>query len=328
MHLSAKLGKGCKDNEIRMTSEKVTLLEVGARDGLQNEKVEFSTADKLALISKLLDAGLRRIEVASFVHPKRVPQMADAEEICAALPDVADAQYIGLVMNKRGYLRALATRDGSGRGIDQVGCVTVVSETFCQNNQGQTVAEAIEIASDIIRMAKRDGMSAQVGLSAVFGCPFEGKVELQRVIDNAKRLAEAEPDEICISDTIGVGVPAQVSEMVGRLKEEIPGMTLRAHLHDTRNTGVANSWAAFQAGCDVIDSSIAGLGGCPFAPGATGNVATEDVVYMFEQSGVDTGTQLDSLIDIAGWLQEKLGRPTPAMVSRAGGFPQGSALQV
>lgn len=311
-----------------MSSGKISLLEVGARDGLQNEEVMFSTADKLTLIGKLLDAGLRRIEVASFAHPKRVPQMADAEDVIAGLPDVKGAQYIGLVLNKRGYLRALATREGGRRGIDQVGCVTVVSETFCQKNQGQTVAEAIDMASEVIRMAKRDGVSAQVGLSAAFGCPFEGKMDLQRVIDNAKRLAEAEPDEICISDTIGVGVPAQVSEMVGRLKEEIPGMVLRAHLHDTRNTGVANSWAAYQAGCDVIDSSIAGLGGCPFAPGATGNVATEDVAYMFEQSGVETGADLESLIGIAGWLQERLGRPTPAMVSRAGGFPQGTAAQV
>ena len=306
-----------------MNSGKISLLEVGARDGLQNEEVLFSTADKLILIGKLLDAGLRRIEVASFVHPKLVPQMADAEDVVAGLPDVKDTQYIGLVMNKRGYFRALATREGGRRGIDQVGCVTVVSETFCQKNQGQTVAEAIDVSSDIIRMAKGHGMGAQVGLSAVFGCPFEGKTELQRVIDNAKRLADAEPDELCISDTIGVGVPAQVTEMVGRLKEEIPGMVLRAHLHDTRNTGVANSWAAYQAGCEVIDSSIAGLGGCPFAPGATGNVATEDVAYMFEQSGVETGANLDSLIGIACWLQERLGRSMPAMVSRAGGFPKG-----
>lgn len=304
-----------------MMKRPVTILDVGARDGLQNEDVAFTTADKLALIGRIAGAGIKRIEVASFVHPKLVPQMADAEDVVAALPDSKGVQYIGLVLNKRGYLRALATRDGGKRGVDQVGCVTVASDTFGQKNQGQTIDEAIQVCGEILRLGKRDGLGAQVTLSAAFGCPFEGEVAEDRVIDLAKRLAEDEPDEIAIADTVGVAVPNQVAQMMGRLREELPGMPLRVHFHDTRNTGVANSWAAYEAGVETIDASVAGLGGCPFAPRATGNVATEDVVYMLEQSGVDTGVDLDALIDTAEWLQGILGRPTPAMVSQAGGFP-------
>jgi hydroxymethylglutaryl-CoA lyase len=299
----------------------VELYEVGPRDGLQNEETPFSTATKLELIDRLAKAGLRRIEVASFAHPKKVPQMADAEAVIAALPDIADLQYIGLVLNKRGYLRALETRAGGKRGVDQVGCVSVMSETFSQKNQGMSIAENIANASEVLRLAKRDGMSAQVTLSAIFGCPFEGEVPMQSVIDNAKRLAEAEPDEMALADTIGVGVPSQVHDLFGTLKDQIPGMKLRAHMHDTRNTGVANSWAAYEAGAATIDASVAGLGGCPFAPRATGNVATEDVQYTFERSGVDTGTDLDALIDTTRWLEGLLNRTAAAAVARAGGFP-------
>lgn len=307
-----------------MKQRPVTILEVGARDGLQNEKTPFSTAQKLQLIARAMTAGLTRIEVASFVHPKLVPQMADAEEIVSALPDQAGVQYIGLVLNKRGYMRALATRDGGHRGVDQVGCVTVASDTFGRENQGQTTAEAVQVCLEILKLGKRDGLSAQVGISAAFGCAFEGIVPEDRVVDIAKQLAEGEPDEICLSDTVGVAVPAQVRDMLGRLKDEIPNMPFRVHFHDTRNTGVANSWAAYEAGVETIDASMAGLGGCPFAPRATGNVATEDVVYMLEQSGVDTGVDLGALIETAEWLQGILGRPTPAMVSQAGGFPAGA----
>ncbi len=310
-----------------MTKRSVTILDVGARDGLQNEDVVFSTADKLALIARLAAAGLKRIEVASFVHPELVPQMADAENVVAALPDDRGVQYIGLALNKRGYLRALATREGGKRGVDQVGCVTVASETFCQKNQGQTIDEALQVCSEILRLGKRDGLGAQVTVSAAFGCPFEGAISQNVVIDLVKRLAEDEPDEIAIADTIGVAVPNRVSDMMGRLREELPDMPFRVHFHDTRNTGVANSWAAYEAGVETIDASMAGLGGCPFAPRATGNVATEDVVYMLEQSGVDTGVELSALIETAEWLQGILGRRTPAMVSQAGGFPTGKLAQ-
>ncbi|TDI59847.1 MAG: hydroxymethylglutaryl-CoA lyase [Alphaproteobacteria bacterium] len=304
-----------------MTSRPVHIYEVGARDGLQNEKVFFSTEQKLDLITRLIGAGIKRIEVASFAHPKVVPQMADAEAVIAALPDNRDVQYSGLVLNKRGYLRALATREGGRRGIDQIGTVCVMSETFSQKNQGMSIADTLRDTSEVLKLAKRDGISAQVTLSAVLGCPFEGEVPFDRVIDSAKRLADAEPDEIALADTIGAGVPSQVRDLVGRLREEIPDMKWRAHMHDTRNTGVANSWAAYEAGVDTIDASVAGLGGCPFAPRATGNVATEDVVYTLDRSGVATGVELDRLIDIAHWLEGILGRKTLARVSQAGGFP-------
>jgi len=299
----------------------VEIYEVGPRDGLQNEKVFFSTEQKLDLIARLVAAGIKRIEVASFAHPKVVPQMADAEAVIAALPDIEGVQYAGLVLNKRGYLRALATRDGGKRGIDQVGSVCVMSETFSQKNQGMSIAETIRDTTEVLKLAKRDGISAHVTLSAALGCPFEGDVPFSRIVDNAKRIAEAEPEEISVADTFGAGVPNQVHDLIGQLREAIPDMKWRAHMHDTRNTGVANSWAAYEAGVGAIDASVAGLGGCPFAPRATGNVATEDVAYTLDKSGVPTGLELNKLIEIAHWLESILGRPTLASVSQAGGFP-------
>lgn len=299
----------------------VTILEVSPRDGLQNESVVFSTAQKLELIGRAIAAGARRIEVASFVHPGKVPRMADAEAVVAGLPDNGAVQYIGLVLNKRGYLRALATREGNRRGVDQVGFVAVATDTFGQRNQGQTSADSVREGLDILRLAKQDGISAQATIAVAFGCPFEGEVDPKHVIEIAKRLAEGEPAEIGLADTIGVGIPPQVSDLLGRLREEIPHIPTRVHFHDTRHTGVANAWAAWQAGVDSIDASMAGLGGCPFAPNATGNVATEDVVYMLERSGVVTGLDLDALVAGAAWLEGILGRRAPSAVSHAGGFP-------
>lgn len=305
----------------QQTRRPVTILEVGPRDGLQNEPVAFSTDQKLVLIDRAIKAGITRMEVASFVHPGRVPQMADAEAVIERLPDDPNLQYIGLILNKRGYLRALETRSGNRRGVDQVGCVVVATDTFGQKNQGQTIEEGLAVTGDILKLAKQDGISAQVTISASFGCPFEGEVPEDRVIDMAKRLAEAEPAEIALADTIGTGVPAQVTDLLGRLKDEIPDMSWRVHFHDTRHTGVANAWAAYEAGVDTIDASMGGLGGCPFAPKATGNVATEDVVYMLERAGVPTGVDLNVLIDGAGWLETILERKTPSAVGQAGGFP-------
>lgn len=299
----------------------VEIVEVGARDGLQNEAVAFSTAQKVELINRAVAAGIKRLEVASFVHPKFVPQMADAEAVVADLPDNGAVQYIGLVLNKRGYMRAEATRAGNKRGVDEVGCVTTASNTFGQKNQGQNRAETIAETKAIIKMAKRDGLSAQVTISTAFGCPFEGKVAEQTVIDMAKDLADADPREIAIADTIGVAVPNQVADMVAKLKETLPDMPIRAHFHNTRNTGIANAWAAYSAGASVLDASVAGLGGCPFAPRATGNIGTEDLIYLLDRSGVTSGVELDKMIDLAKWIENILGRPAPSMVSQAGGFP-------
>nr|WP_308910266.1 hydroxymethylglutaryl-CoA lyase [Pseudokordiimonas caeni] len=301
----------------------VEIVEVGARDGLQNEKVIFSTANKLALITRAIDAGARRLEVASFVNPARVPQMADAEDVIAGLPDRNDVTYIGLVLNKRGLLRALATREGGRRGVDEAGAVVVATDTFATRNQGQTSAESIEVSSQIVRMAVENGMSAQVTISAAFGCPFEGRVDPARIVSIAETLAEAGPREIAIADTIGVANPRAVASLVSTLKERLPGMPVRVHLHNTRGTGIANAWAAYEAGADVLDASIGGLGGCPFAPKATGNIATEDLVYMLAECGVETGLSLDAIVAGARWVETILGRPVPSQVAQAGGFPEG-----
>jgi hydroxymethylglutaryl-CoA lyase len=295
----------------------IQILEVGPRDGLQNEAELVSTSDKLELINRMIAAGAQRVEVASFVHPARVPQMADAEAVIAGLADRPDVSYIGLTLNKRGILRALATREGGRRGVDEAGCVVVASDTFGQKNQGQTIAEGVAETREMIAFAKDNGLSAQVTISAAFGCPFEGSVPPDRVIDMAKALIEAEPVEIALADTIGVGVPSQVCDLFGRLREVTPShIPLRAHFHNTRGTGIANAWAAVEAGVSVLDASLGGLGGCPFAPRATGNIATEDLIYLLDRSGILHNYDLDGAIATNRWMAGVLGRELPSMVAR------------
>ena len=301
-----------------MTHNAIELVEVGPRDGLQNEPDIISTRSKLELIERMLGFGARRLEVASFVHPARVPQMADAEDVIAGLPDRADATYIGLALNKRGVMRGIATREGGKRGIDQIGCVLVASDTFGQKNQGQTIAEGIAENRDMIRFAKAEGMRAQITISAAFGCPFEGEVKPETVLQIAEEMAAEAPEEIALADTIGVGTPAQVSDLFGKLGELLGGkIPMRAHFHNTSGTGIANAWAAYQAGVRIFDASLGGLGGCPFAPKATGNIATEDLIYMMEHSGIDSGVDLEAAITTNHWFAEKLGRQLPSMVARA-----------
>lgn len=297
---------------------RIEMVEVSARDGLQNEPGVFPTIDKVELITRALVAGVRRIEVASFVHPGRVPQMADAEAVVAALPkrDPKDVTYIGLCLNKRSALRALETQ------VHEFGAVISASDGFGKANQGRTSEETADDAMEIIRFAKENGRSAQATISVAFGCPFDGEIAPARVAELARKVAAAGPREIAIADTIGVGVPNQVKAVMAAVKAAVPGMPIRAHFHDTRNTAVANAWAAAEAGAATIDASIGGIGGCPFAPNATGNVATEDVQYMLQRSGVETGLSLDGLIDAAQWLGRKMGRTLPGLVSRAGGFPK------
>ncbi len=300
-----------------MYTNAIEMVEVSPRDGLQNEKVMVSTADKLALIRRALAAGVRRIEVASFVNPRAVPQMADAEAVCAGLPQRGDVTFIGLVMNARGADRALAT----GR-IDQLGAVSVATDTFAMANQGQTSDGSIEAATRIINMARTAGRLGQVTIAAAFGCPFEGEVADDRVAAMAEALAAAAPVEIALADTIGVANPHHVSRLVGRVREMIAPIPVRVHFHNTRGTGLANVWAAIEAGARTIDASIGGLGGCPFAPGAAGNVATEDVVYMLERAGVDTRLDLSGLFSANHWLAEVMGRQLPGMAARAPAFPK------
>jgi len=295
---------------------KIEIIEVGPRDGLQNQDAVLDTPDKLALIEKLIAAGARRIEAASFVNPKRVPQMADAEGVVAGLPTRDDTTFIGLVLNERGAERAIAS------GIAELGMVAIASDEFGLRNQKQTSAQSVEVSRAVLRMAHAAGRRAQVTISVAFGCPFEGEVPLARVVDMAKAIAEEQPHEIAIADTVGVGVPAQVKAMIRALKAELPGMPLRCHFHNTRNTGLANAFAAVEEGVTRLDASAGGIGGCPFAPAATGNIATEDLVYLLERSGYRTGYNLDALTAMVPWLAQKLDlEKLPAMVSRASPFP-------
>lgn len=295
----------------------IELVEVGPRDGLQNEKRLISTTDKLTLVQLAIGAGARRIEVTSFVNPQKVPQMADAEEVCAGLPDRDDVTYIGLVMNLRGAQRALAT----GR-IDQLGAVCVATDRFAMANQGQTSDESVEAAKAIISLAREHGRTAQATIAASFGCPFEGEVAESRVIEMAARLAEAGPVEVALADTIGVGNPAHVARLVERVRQAIDPLPVRVHFHNTRGTGLANVWAAVTAGARVVDGALGGLGGCPFAPGAAGNVASEDVVYMLERAGVATRMDLNRMIEASHWLANVMDRKLPGMVAQAPMFPK------
>jgi hydroxymethylglutaryl-CoA lyase len=295
-------------------SHRVDIVEVGPRDGLQSEPGVLPTATKVEFIARAMAAGVRRIEVASFVHPQRVPQMADAEAVLAALPRRDDVSCIGLVLNRRGFERAAAA------GCNEIGMAVVASDTFSQRNQGVTCDASIAAWLDIARAAKAAGLRPQVTVSAAFGCPFEGEVPVSRVVEIARRVAEAEPFEIALADTIGVGAPAQVLELVARVREAVPGIALRCHFHNTRNTGLANAFAALQAGVRTLDASLGGIGGCPFAPAATGNIPTEDLVYMLHRCGYATGIELAAAIDAGKWLQQQLGRPVPGMLVKAGDF--------
>ncbi|MDE2305123.1 MAG: hydroxymethylglutaryl-CoA lyase [Gammaproteobacteria bacterium] len=295
---------------------KVDLVEVGPRDGLQSEGVILPTAAKVEMIGRLVAAGLRRIEVASFVNPKRVPQMADAEALFAALPRRDDVSYIGLVLNRKGYERARAA------GCEAIGMAVVASETFNRRNQGVGTEESMAAWAEIAREARAAGLAPNVTISTAFGCPFEGEVDPRRVIELALRCAESGPVEIALADTIGAAVPTQVAELFAALRDELPGMPLRAHFHNTRNTGLANVYAAVAAGVRAIDASVGGIGGCPFAPAATGNVPTEDVLYMLNRMGIETGVSIDGLIETARWLEPRIGKPVPGMLVKAGDFPR------
>ena len=299
-----------------MSKMRVQIVEVGPRDGLQSEPEILSTDSKKRFIELAIEAGIRRLEVASFVHPKRVPQMADAEALISVLPQRDDVSYIGLIMNERGLDRALDTN------VHEVGMVVVASDTYNEKNQGVPTEKSVEAWLAIAKRAKGNGRRANVMISSAFGCPYEGEVPVSRVVDIAKRVVEVGPAELGIADSIGVAVPSQVSELVAALRDAIgDDLPLRMHLHNTRNTGLANAQAAIDAGVASIDASIGGIGGCPFAPAATGNIPTDDLVYMLSRSGIETGVSLERVIAASGWLEEELGRAVPAMLPKAGGFP-------
>lgn len=287
---------------------------MGPRDGLQNDPRSLSTADKVEYAARAHRAGVRRVEATSFVHPRLVPQMADAEEVVAGLREKAPTLVVsGLVLNRRGHERAMAV------GVDEVNCVLVASETFSRRNQGMGIADCLEEITAIVGAASAP---VSVTLATAFGCPFEGRIEPEVVLALARRVADLGVAEIALADTIGVGVPAQVGALLGGLARVAPAVRRRCHFHNTRNTGYANALAAVEAGVDVLDAATGGIGGCPFAPAATGNIATEDLLYLLAGEGIDCGVDLDATVDNARWLGERLGgAPLPGLLSRAGTWP-------
>ena len=297
-----------------MDSNVIEIVEVGPRDGLQSESQVLPTSAKVEFVRRLERAGLRRIEVASFVNPKRVPQMADAEDVLAALTAAPKARYIGLVLNRKGFDRARAA------ACAEIGMVIAASESFSQRNQGCSVEDGVRTWLEIAAAARSAGIRAQVTISTAFGCPFEGEVPPAHVVALAERLAAGDPDEIAIADTIGVAVPTQVTALVNALRASLPRVKLRAHFHNTRNTGLANAYAAIEAGVRSLDASCGGIGGCPFAPAATGNVPSEDLIYMLHRMGFDTGVDLPALLETTRWLQQTLDHALPGMVVKAGLF--------
>ncbi|MEM8801425.1 MAG: hydroxymethylglutaryl-CoA lyase [Pseudomonadota bacterium] len=299
-----------------MATEKLEIIEVSPRDGIQNEATILSTDQKIELISLANSAGLMRAEVTSFVNPKRVPQMADASEVAARRPKTTTA--IGLTLNARGFDRAVAA------GLDEANFVVVATETFNQHNQGTGTFNSVNAFGNVRRTAPASiGIGVTIG--AAFGCPFEGEVSVARMMEVVEAVMAHDPDEIALADTIGVATPRDVTDRVRAVQEAFPKTPLRLHLHNTRNTGIANAWAGIEAGVRRLDASLGGTGGCPFAPQATGNIATEDLVYMLDRSGITTGVDLDAAIKAAEWLEVQLGHSVPGQVMKAGAFPSARA---
>ncbi|WP_295708089.1 hydroxymethylglutaryl-CoA lyase [uncultured Brevundimonas sp.] len=297
----------------------IQIVEVAPRDGLQNETAVLTPSERADFVRRLEAAGARRIEAASFVNPRIVPQMAGAEAVMDDLPRQEGRSRIGLALNARGYDRALAS------GVNEINLAMAATDGFGLRNQGMAVEDQIAMLETILarrRGAPEGSPSLSVTLSCVWGCPFEGEVAINRVVDVVGRIGEMGVAEIALADTIGAGDPWSVTRVVERARPAAPDARLRLHFHDTRNTGLANAHAGVEAGVDILDASCGGIGGCPFAPGATGNIATEDLVYMLERAGFSTGYDLDALIEAARWIGERIGRPAPSALSRAGRFPR------
>lgn len=294
------------------------IVEVGPRDGLQNEVQHLSPALRAELVVRLAGAGLTQIEAVSFVHPGRVPQMAGAEEVLEGVrAELTDSPaLLGLVLNEKGFERAIAA------GVQHVRYAFPVTEGFARRNQNASVAGSVELALRLVGRARAAGVKVGVVLATSFGCPFDGRVVPAHVLQIAEQMAQAAPDELVFADTIGVGNPNAVREIVGgAVHFGVPGMGIGTHFHNTRNTGYANAVAAVESGASILDSSVGGIGGCPFAPRATGNVATEDLGYLLREMGLHTGLDLDALMDVSRWLEGQLGRELPGMLYKAGDFP-------
>ncbi|MDL9946998.1 hydroxymethylglutaryl-CoA lyase [Gordonia sp. ABSL11-1] len=300
------------------TGPAVTVVEVAPRDGLQNEKVELTTAQKRELVGRAVGFGARRVEVTSFVHPRKVPAMADAEALVELLPTDDGIAYSALVLNERGLDRAIDA------GVTEINAVVHCTDTFSDRNQGTDIDGGVAIWHRIARTAREAGVTANLTIAVAFGCPFEGEVPVDRLRAILGRVLEEAPTELSLADTIGVAVPKDVRERFAVAADLVPsGLPLRAHFHDTRSCGIANALAAVEAGVTILDASLGGIGGCPFAPNATGNIATEDLAYALDRTGVSHGLDTVALQDAGVWLEGVFGRRLPAMVLHAGGFPGG-----
>lgn len=300
-------------------SKMIDIVEVGPRDGLQNEDVVLATDRKLELIDHLVRAGVQRIEAVSFSHPDYVPQMADAEAVMAGVDRTADVSYIGLVMNRRGWQRAIET------GVDEVNIPVFATETFNRENQGVPVQQTLELIHEVTEDARQHGVPVSATIGVAWGCPFEGEVPVDSVVELAAAVAELDVEEVALADTIGVADPWAVTQRIEAVRAVTGETPLRVHFHDTRATGIANAYAAIQAGVTTIDASVGGIGGCPFAPAATGNIATDDLVYMLDRAGYTHGLDLDQLIDTSSGLSTMLNKTVPAALPSAGRFPSSGA---
>ncbi len=296
-------------------SRPISIIEVGPRDGLQNEAVVLDIEARLEFIARLDACGTRRMEVVSFVNSKRVPQMAGAEEIMAGLGSSKSGRRIGLVLNGKGWDRAVAS------GCDEANIVVCATTGFGVRNQGSSPAEQMDVLAQIMaQKANKGGPSVTMTLSVAFGCPFDGEVSQDQVVALTRDAARLGVDEIAIADTVGAADPWMVRQRVEAVRGAIGDIPLRLHFHDTRNTGLANAYAGIEAGIDRLDASCGGIGGCPFAPAATGNIGTEDLVNMLHRGGYETGLDLDGLIETAHWICGKLGKVPPSSLARAGVF--------
>lgn len=301
---------------------RIEICEVGPRDGLQSEPKIWSVDERVELIDRLTATGISRLEAVSFVNPKRVPQMADAEAVMSRVARPDGVSFVGLALNLRGAERAIEA------GVDEIRFAVVASETFNQKNQGASIEESLRAIEEIGARAAKAGLKLSTVISAAFGCPFEGEVPIERVVAIAPRLVDAGASEISLADTIGCAVPNQVGERIAAVRDAIgPKIDLSCHFHNTRNTGFANAVAAVEAGVRALDSSVGGAGGCPFAPRATGNIATEDLCFLLRNMGYETGIDIESLIGVAEWMQGYFDQPLPGQVMKAGLFPEVAAAR-
>lgn len=297
-------------------TDRVQIVEVGPRDGLQNESVILSTDRKIDMITRLGDAGLTRIETVSFAHPDKVPQMADAEAVMEGLPQRDDVSYIGLILNWSGWRRA------AGTSIDEINMNVSASSTFNQRNQGSDTEETIDVLGQVVNDASDAGLPVTATIATSWGCPFEGEIPIDRLVFVTNAVSLTGVSEIALADTIGVADPWSVTERIEAVRQAVGDIPLRAHFHNTRNTGIANAYAAVQAGVTTLDASVGGLGGCPFAPKATGNIPTDDLIYMLERAGFTTGVSLEEIIAVSRFMEPLVGKPLEAMLPKAGAFPQ------